>query len=186
MKTVKVKKVGSLNPKLLAVFVAGLAVATLAWWYSDRLDLAFGADAGINMIAFDKTGASTPARECGPGERPQISRQFDGCNVVTTTASCTPIKSYLSYRKTRTGYSAAISERMSKRAVEQIAYKKQQTEERRTMMEERQKINDEIAQLKRERPQLELQRDQNYLEKLSAQREIDLAARRNPRCITGR
>lgn len=93
--------------KLVAVFVAGLAVATLGWYYSDRLNIAFGKSSDINQIGENMGWRGgkpvTGFAPCNPGEKPKIIRTIDGCEVVTVTQSCSPNKKYVNYERTRSG-----------------------------------------------------------------------------------
>ena len=91
----------SSNLKFLAVFTAGLLVATLGWYYSDRLDIAFGQAAGINMIG--RGGESGMFDKCNPNDPPKLSRKIDGCNVVTTTQVCQPNTKYRYFERTKSG-----------------------------------------------------------------------------------
>ncbi|MFH2086012.1 MAG: hypothetical protein ABII21_04480 [bacterium] len=181
----KIKSHNAYTIKLVAVFVAGLAVATLIWWQSDRLDLAFGASADINKIQMGDY-RKVMQSECGPGSKPKVTRKINGCEIVAATTTCTPIQSYISVRKTKSGIQTAISDRKIARSQEQVTYKEGLEERHNALKEEANQVRSQIASMQKGRRFADLTKDSDYQEKVAWQKELDNAIRQNPKCIAAK
>ena len=165
------------NIKLVGVFIAGLAVASLGWYYSDRLDIAFGQPSEINIIGQNmgwKGGTpSVGFAPCSPNDRPKIMKKLDGCQVITTTQSCAPYKKYIEYQKTRSGMRMIESDKATRRSVAITKY------DVLTSPEIKKDINQDVTETekniqtyKMSRPVTELTRDENYQNMLKTREEL--------------
>ena len=160
------------NVKMIAVFVAGLAVATLGWYYSDRLNVAFGRSADIDVIGVMKDDPTPPVANCKPGDKPHTVRRLEGCELITQTVSCLPVQRYLNTVKTHTGaamYESTIPKRFSK----PITKYETATHIKLSLIEkELSSLDSQIAEYRKTKPASALAKDDLFRELTASQLEV--------------
>lgn len=176
------KKANVVNTKfkMAAVFVAGLAVATLGWWQSDRLNLAFGSSAGINQVIEGGEGGSFryDPRQCRPTDKQEIVRKYDGCNVMATVTRCNPNRRYIVNTKTRSGGGMISYSVPTKGAREEVSYTKVSEDKKMDVKSEYDRTNQELDLLKKSRSESELSKDRDYQDKIAYKKELEPILRR--------
>jgi hypothetical protein len=167
------KKAKVLNDKLkmTAVFVAGLAVATLGWWQSDRLNLAFGSEAGINEI---RGGITAPKQTCSPADKLVETRRYDGCKIVVNTPRCNPTRRYVVPTKTKGGTGITTFAAPVKGGREEISYEKISEEKTVEFKSEYDRVTKDIDSMKKKLPPT----DPDYQEALKYKKELDNMTKR--------
>ncbi len=178
----KVVKKNNSKLKLAAVFVAGLAVATLGWWQSDRLNLAFGSSAGINQVIEGGEGSGwnnfrAPGK-CLPTDKMEVMRKYDGCNVLATVTRCNPNRKYIVNTKTRSGGGMIAYSVPTKGAREEVSYEKVAEDKKMDVKSEYERTTQEIDLLKKSRSEKELSNDKDYQEKVNYKKELEPVMRR--------
>jgi hypothetical protein len=164
------KKAKVLNDKLkmTAVFVAGLAVATLGWWQSDRLNLAFGSEAGINEIRGGIAAPRNPEK-CSPGDKLVETRRYDGCKVIVSMPRCNANRRYVVPTKTKGGSGMVTYASPVKGGREEISYEKVSEEKTVEFAPELDRVTKEVDQLKKTKPVS----DPDYQAALKYKKELD-------------
>jgi hypothetical protein len=157
--------------KMTAVFVAGLAVATLGWWQSDRLNLAFGSEAGINEI---RGGIAAPTEKCSPGDKLVETRRYDGCKVVVSLPRCNANRRYVVPTKTKGGRGVATFASPVKGSREEISYEKITEEKTVEFKPEYDRITKEVDSMKKKLPPT----DPDYQAALKYKKELDNMTKR--------
>lgn len=172
------KKVSSLNStlKMLSVFVAGLAVATLGWWQSDRLNLSFGTGSAIDEVRYGFNTA--PNERCNPGDKEQVVRKYDECKIATTTTRCNPSRRYVVPTKTKNGVGVTTYMVPVRNSREEIAYGKVVEDKKVEFKSEFDRVTTEISKMKRVIPSTELNKSVDYQEYLKYKKELDGMAKR--------
>jgi hypothetical protein len=171
------KKAKVLNDKLkmTAVFVAGLAVATLGWWQSDRLNLAFGSEAGINEI---RGGIAAPTEKCSPGDKLVETRRYDGCKVVVSVPRCNPNRRYIVPTKTKNGRGVTTFASPVKGSREEVSYEKVTEEKTVEFKSEYDRVSGQVESLKRSMPIPDLPNNKDYQDALKYKKELDTMTKR--------
>lgn len=166
-----------MNLKMLAIFVAGVAVATLGWWQSNRLNLAFGSEAGINEVRGESNGIVS-GKNCSPSDRPVISRKYDGCNMTITMTKCNPNRRYVTYAKTKSGVSTWTFSAPVKGAREEVTYTSMVEDKKLEVRPELDRVKLELDKMKNIKPVKELAKDQEYLTQYTYMKELENASRK--------
>ena len=176
----KVVKKSNSKLKTAAVFLAGVAVATLGWWQSDRLNLAFGTSAGINQVieGGEDSNFRKDPRRCSPTDRQEVIRKYDGCNVMATVTRCNPNRKYIMNTKTRSGGGMVSYSVPTKGAREEITYEKLSEEKKMDVKSEYDRTTQEIDLLKKSRSQSDLSKDKDYQDKIAYKKELEPIVRR--------
>jgi hypothetical protein len=174
----------SSNPvKTIAVFVVGMVVATLGWYYADRLNVAYGQSAEINIIGAGRGDTSAVPTECKPGDKRRIIRKLDGCSLVTQTISCVPVQKYINSVKTRTGsdsYVSAVPKRFSKPIT---VHETISRERRSAVATESTEVTRQVEEYRRGKSASALTQDENYKELVASQEEVrELQKKAGPLC----
>lgn len=148
------------NTHIVAAFLSGMVVATAGWFFSDRLDIAFGQSSDINLVANGKGWQQI----CEPGMSKK-ERKVDGCNVVISEEKCIPMQKH--YQVTRTWTGRHISELASpnRRSTAVTTYENSKSETRKNIKQEmneymqqmREKRGTELTNLKKEYDNLSTQ-----------------------------
>lgn len=158
--------------KLTAVFLAGFAVATLGWYYSDRLNIAFGRSADIDLIQLDPGHSPVGPRECMPGNKTDVVRTLDGCDLVTHTTSCLPVRKYINYVRTHSGVHSYESDAPRRGSHAITRYLTSTHDEKHNIQDELADAAHQVEQYSHGKSMSALAQDAHYQELVTAHKEI--------------